>query len=108
MDAIGNMDSGRGVRRIPDKGQVLDNTGKGRGCIGTHGSGDAVMQGACASALGDDMLTPEEVARYLRVSRSLVYKMLKRDEIPAYYVGSLLRIRKADLLASLREKSKGL
>ncbi len=53
-------------------------------------------------------MTPEEVASYLRVSRSLVYKMLKRDEIPAYYVGSLLRVRKVDLLASLREKPKGL
>lgn len=108
MNMIASLDSGRANKRTPDRAQVTDNTYKGRGCIGQHGSGDTAADSACASTTGDEIMTPEEVASYLRVSRSLVYKMLKRDEIPAYCVGSLLRVRKADLLASLREKPKGL
>jgi excisionase family DNA binding protein len=34
------------------------------------------------------VLTLEEVARYLRVHPSTVYRMLKKQQIPAFKVGS--------------------
>ena len=34
------------------------------------------------------VLTLEEVANYLRVHPSTIYRMLKRQEIPAFKVGS--------------------
>jgi excisionase family DNA binding protein len=35
-----------------------------------------------------NVLTPEEVARYLRVHPSTLYRMLKKGQIPALKVGS--------------------
>jgi excisionase family DNA binding protein len=34
------------------------------------------------------MLTVNELADYLRISRSMIYRLLKRGEIPGFKIGS--------------------
>ena len=41
------------------------------------------------------MLTPDDIMQALRLSRSTVYNMLKRGEIPSVKIGNMLRISKA-------------
>ena len=41
------------------------------------------------------MLTPDDIMRALRLSRSTVYNMLKRGEIPSIKIGNMLRVNKA-------------
>lgn len=45
-----------------------------------------------------EMLTPDDVASYLRLPRSTVYALLRRREIPAAFIGRRYRIRRDDLL----------
>jgi excisionase family DNA binding protein len=55
--------------------------------ISTHSYQDEVFK----------LLTAEEVASVLDVSRALVYSMVRRGEIPAVHVRGAVRIRKEDL-----------
>lgn len=43
------------------------------------------------------LLAPAEVAERLAVSRSMVYKLLRNNELSAVYVGRLPRIAEIDL-----------
>lgn len=52
------------------------------------------------------LLTPAEVARVLKVSRSKVYQMVARQELPSVRVGALRRIRPADLEAYLESLTR--
>jgi len=56
----------------------------------------------------DITLTPEEVARYLRVNPRTVYRGLKQGQIPGIKIGRLWRIRKEDLdrLATSQRKEE--
>ncbi len=45
----------------------------------------------------DRILTVREVAAYLQISKSKIYYMLSRDEIPHIRIGRNVRIRRADL-----------
>lgn len=47
--------------------------------------------------LGDPILTIPEVARYLKVSKSKIYNLVSRQEIPHLKIGRNVRIRQADL-----------
>ena len=42
------------------------------------------------------MLTPDDIMQALRLSRSTVYNMLKRGEIPTVKIGNMLRVNKSD------------
>ena len=42
------------------------------------------------------MLTPDDIMQALRLSRSTVYNMLKRGEIPSVKIGNMLRVNKSD------------
>lgn len=44
-----------------------------------------------------DIMTPEEVAKYLRVNPRTVYRGLNQGQIPGIKIGRLWRIRKEDL-----------
>lgn len=46
----------------------------------------------------DDVLTPEEVASFLKCSRDHVYTMVRERRLPGFKVGQLVRIRKAALI----------
>ena len=52
---------------------------------------------ACSSEPKYTPLDVTEVAEYLRISRSSVYKLIERQQIPAIRIGRLLRVRKKDL-----------
>ncbi len=54
----------------------------------------------------NELLTVQEVATYLRVSRVTVWRWCKRGVIPAFQVGRNWRVRRVDLL-NLKGHSKG-
>jgi len=64
---------------------------------------DATLSGTVAPETPHDQLpewlSPEEVRAYLRVSRSTIYELLRRGEIPHVRFGRLMRIPKAALRA---------
>jgi PTS system nitrogen regulatory IIA component len=47
--------------------------------------------------IGDDILTIEEVARYLRVSERTVYDWAQKGEIPAGKIGTVWRFKKTEI-----------
>ena len=47
------------------------------------------------------LLTPEEAARYLRVTERTVYRLLRCGDCPGVKIGRQWRIRKTDLEACL-------
>lgn len=50
-----------------------------------------------------ELMTPEEVAEYLRIKRNSVYRMIANKELPCIRIGDrrALRVRRADLTAYL-------
>ncbi len=51
-------------------------------------------------------MTPDDVARRLKVTRLTVYRLLKRGEITAFKVGDQWRIDEEDLKAYIKKKKK--
>ena len=47
------------------------------------------------------MLTPDELARYFRISKTGVYRLVEKRQIPFYRVGGSLRFAKSDVKAYL-------
>lgn len=47
--------------------------------------------------LEDPILTIPEVARYLKMSKSKIYNLVSKKEIPHIKIGRNVRIRQADL-----------
>jgi excisionase family DNA binding protein len=52
-----------------------------------------------------DLLTPDEVAELLRVSKTSVYRLVERREIRFYRVCGLLRFSRSDVEQFLRAGS---
>ena len=48
-----------------------------------------------------NMLTPDELARYFRISKTGVYRLVEKRQIPFYRVGGSLRFAKSDVKAYL-------
>ena len=46
----------------------------------------------------NDLLTPDEVAAYLRLSVQYIYKHIRSGDIPARKLGNVWRIRKTDII----------
>lgn len=53
----------------------------------------------------DDLMTAEEVARYLRVTKKTIYRLLAQRSIPATRIGSLWRFDVASIRKWLRHNS---
>jgi excisionase family DNA binding protein len=53
---------------------------------------------------GETLLTPAKVAEILQISKAMAYMILKRGDLPAVRIGSLVRVRWADLERYIREK----
>jgi excisionase family DNA binding protein len=47
--------------------------------------------------LAERLLTVREVARILHISRSMVYYLVLRGDLPSFKIGSARRIRRRDL-----------
>ena len=45
-----------------------------------------------------DILTIPEVAEYLKLSKSKVYKMVQRGDIPSFKIGKSVRLRRTDVI----------
>ncbi|MCH3956019.1 MAG: helix-turn-helix domain-containing protein [Olsenella sp.] len=48
------------------------------------------------------LLDVSQIAEYLRISRSMVYKLIEGQRISAIRIGRLLRVRKSELDESIR------
>ena len=53
-----------------------------------------------------EIMTPEELAGYLRVSRQTIYNLLWRGEIPGMKVGTHWRLKKSDVEKWLSQKGE--
>ena len=53
------------------------------------------------------LMTVEEIARYLRVTKKTIYRLLKRGEIPAAKIGQQWRFDKALINHWLERNSVG-
>jgi excisionase family DNA binding protein len=45
-----------------------------------------------------EVMTVEDVAKYLKLTKITVYKLLKKGEIPGYRIGGSWRVNKKKLL----------
>jgi PTS system nitrogen regulatory IIA component len=54
----------------------------------------------------NEVLTLEEVAKYLRLSKKTVYKMARAGEIPAFKAGNHWRVKRPELEAWIRRRTK--
>ena len=108
MDDIWNsmerITTPKGICEVAD---LSDNFTKGRESSKSQGPGVVVVDGADTDPSDEEVLTPEDVASYLHVSRSMAYKILKREDIPSFKVGSLVRVLRKDLLDALHTESNG-
>ena len=55
----------------------------------------------------DDFLTLNEVAKYLKIPKSTIYKLSQKGQLPSSKVGKQLRFRKASLDKWLSDKEGG-
>jgi len=53
-----------------------------------------------------DVLTVEEVAKLLKLSKITIYRLIKTGEIPAYKIGASWRINKEDLESYIETKKE--
>ncbi len=58
--------------------------------------------------LGDPILTIPEVARYLKISKSKIYNLVSKKEIPHLKIGRNVRIRQTDLQMWMEKQTKQL
>ncbi|MBI4437046.1 MAG: helix-turn-helix domain-containing protein [Candidatus Omnitrophica bacterium] len=52
--------------------------------------------------LEEEVLTTEEVCKFLRISRQTLYKLIERGKIPGMKVGQGYKFLKSDLISSFR------
>jgi excisionase family DNA binding protein len=55
------------------------------------------MNGQFIPPVGDKIFTVPEVAAFLKISRSKIYYLISRKEIPHLKIGRNVRIRQTDL-----------
>lgn len=54
----------------------------------------------------DKWLTLEQIAEYLQISTSSIYKMAQKGKIPAYKVGRQWRFRKEEIDKWIKTRNK--
>ncbi len=68
---------------------------------------DPSPQSLESSLLVNRMLTAQELAVYLRVNRSTVYRLLKKGELPGFRIGSEWRFRIDEVNRWFTERNSG-
>jgi len=63
--------------------------------------------GVESGLLANKMLTAQELAAYLRVNRSTVYRLLKKGELPGFRIGSEWRFRIDEVNRWFKERNQG-
>ncbi|WP_314784045.1 helix-turn-helix domain-containing protein [Olsenella uli] len=89
------------------KGKTYGNERASHENAGAMKRGSAAPTTAGAHDQGDALLDVSQVAEYLRISRSSVYKLIERQQIPAIRIGRLLRVRRAELDEALHALGTG-
>ncbi len=54
----------------------------------------------------EELLTLEELAKYLKISKHTLYKMLEREKIPALKIANQWRFKKSDIDKWLEKQRK--
>lgn len=54
-----------------------------------------------------EILTMQDIARYLRISRSAAYELAHKQGFPALVLGRKIRVRRESFLSWLDEKENG-
>lgn len=75
--------------------------------VGARSSPSAPTDAPTSRALGTKILTPAEVAEYLRISKKTVYKMVRSGDLPAFKAGKHWRVPQAELGAWIARRSLG-
>jgi len=52
----------------------------------------------------DEILTIDEVAKFLKLSKITVYKLAQKEKLPFFKIGSSYRMRKSALLELTKSK----
>ena len=107
-DKILDMTSGRSSHLREENASMKDNSLKGRRCIEVDSPGVTAVDGADVNLAEGALLASKEVASNLHVSRTKVYRMAKKEKIPAIRVGASLRFDYQEVLAALRQTSQDL
>ncbi len=76
---------------------ISDNDAESRKNVGAEKRKSATFSTSEANDLPDDLMDVPQVADYLRVSKTSVYELIKRQKITAISIGRLLRVRKDEL-----------
>ena len=56
------------------------------------------------NASGQELLSPEQLAKRLGIGRTFAYQLLAKKRIPSFTIGKLRRIRKADVDRYVEER----
>jgi excisionase family DNA binding protein len=59
------------------------------------------------SAVQDEVLTPEELAAFLKIGRTHTYALLSSGAIPSFRLGRLRRVRRRDAEAFIDRMVEG-
>lgn len=65
------------------------------------------LQSLEPNLFANQMLTAQELAAYLRVNRSTVYRLLKKGELPGFRIGSEWRFRIDEVNLWFKERHPG-
>ena len=108
-DRIYQLSRGTVDGAFATKAHVPEGTGSTCAHRSRPGQGESPASKAPeTSAQDDSLLDVGQVADYLRISRSMVYKLIEGRQIPAIRIGRLLRVRKAELDEALRALGTGI
>ena len=89
----------------PTSTGISDNGSESRENAEAEIRGSAAFSTSEASDLANGLMDVPQVAEYLRVSKTSVYKLIERQKIPAIRIVRLLRVRKDELDETLRTMS---
>jgi excisionase family DNA binding protein len=60
--------------------------------------------GPGASLEDYELMTPDELGEFMKISKTSVYRLVESRILPAYRIGGVLRFRKQDVIAYLESK----
>lgn len=87
---------------FPARTGISDNDAESHENVGAEIRGSAASSTSETYDLPDGLMDVPQVAEYLRVSKTSVYRLIERQKIPARRIGRLLRVRKDELDETLR------
>lgn len=82
---------------LPAQQGISDDDAESRESAEAEIWGSAASPASEASDLPDGPMDVPQVADYLRISKTSVYKLIEWQKIPAIRIGRLLRVRKDEL-----------